>query len=682
MGAGGRKGGSVSAADKSGPQVLPDMRPKVAARRGQRGAKGGAQPHGDDDADIPGTLGPDCPATMLGVNGDDFYMLDSLYQLRRTGNKLDKGVLYSIFGHGWLDERFPMLGDNGEPKRNKFNQDHAQRAIIHACKAKGRIRIDDAERQRGSHVSRKGALVLHCGGQLLIAGEKGPRPEDGVRDPYLRKPGLYERLIFPLDDEVTAPAEPRDAATLGDAWECLDHLNGGGWNWRGPMKVRGHCGPAGDIDIYAWLVFCWIMSAKLCGALFRRPGLLVTGPTQQGKSTLLARIKDMIGEGWFISPEDPSEAGITAEMGKARIAVLLDELEGKDDDPGYIKRMYNLMLRSFDGGGKLRSSADQKAVKTELFSSFQGSSVLPPKMRAQERNRIIMVEIGVRVDAAKVYECPDWFAGIGPKLHRRLAEQWPRYAETLKAYEGEMAKRGHFGRERDCYATALACGDLALYDAAPPQVRAGELDRVAQIVDCIVPLIGTVRTENIDHPERAVAALMSSHLPSAGGQVQITVGQWIERAIVGLDCNEADWKLAKTTLAAHGMRLCNLKADHATSKAGIIELHDLETGYLCVAGPTHEGMAKLFKSGEFNQGRWPEALGRIVHVVRDAAGEEKGRMPAIKGKIPKIGGWQGACTLVPLAAFLDLADVSAMVRAAREEQGHFDEDREERGVKG
>lgn len=667
-------------AEDSGPQVLPDLRDKVAAKRGKKAAPAGAGERPvTREPDAGGALGPDCPAVPLGVNDETLYLLDELCQLRKVPPKLDKSMLYSLFGHGWLDQRFPSFNAVGEPLKNKFNQDHAQRAVIHACKAKGRIRIDDAERQRGSHVSRRGALVLHCGDQLVIAGEKGLRPEDGPREVYTRHPGLYERLIFPLDDEIMRPAPEDQAASLGEAWACLDHLDQGGWHWKGPVRICLGGDPAdgdgvsGDsIDVFAWLVFGWAMSAKVCGALFRRPALLVTGPTQQGKSTLLARLKDLIGEGWFISPEDPSEAGITAEMGKARIAVLLDELEGKEDDPAYIKRMYNLMLRSFDGGGKLRSSADQKAVKTELYSSFQGSSVLPPKMRPQERNRIIIAEIGARLDPARAYLCPDWFPGVGPKLHRRLAAQWHRYPATLKAYEGEMARRGSSGRERDCYATALACADLALFELAPDAAsEASKVPenpaRVAQIVACIVPLIGTLRTENIDHPERAMAALLSSHLPSPGGAVQQTVGQWIEKAIIALGSDDdSGWAQCKLQLASHGMRLCNLKPDHASSKAGVIELEDLASGYLAIAGPTHEGVAKIFKATEFNQGRWPEALSRVVHVITDASGKELGQMPAIKGKIPKIGGWQGACTLIPLAWFIDLYEISEQIRVARE----------------
>ncbi len=679
-----------------GPQVLPDLRDKVAARKsGKRKAEGERPddgrkpgPEPDDMTDRGGGgLGPDCPATILGVNGETLYILDDLFQLRKLAPKLDKSMMYSIFGHGWLDDRFPMRGPTGEPLKNKFNQDHAQRAIISACKAKGRISIEDAERQRGSHASRKGALILHCGDALVIAGEMTrsgaktgqPYGEASMNPVYTRMPGLYERLIFPLDNEIERPAD--EPASLEEAWAALDHINRGGWNWRGPTQVQldgDPDEPGASVDIYAWLVFGWAMSAKLCGALFRRPALLVTGPTQQGKSTLLARLKDLIGEGWFIAPEDPSEAGITAEMGKARIAVLLDELEGKDDDPGYIKRMYNLMLRSFDGGGKLRSSADQKAVKTELYSSFQGSSVLPPKMRPQERNRMIIAEIGVRLDPARNYECPDWFPAIGPRLHRRLAEQWPRYGATLKAYEGEMARRGSSGRERDCYATALACADLALFDQEPDQASEMGMShaapaRVRQLVAAIVPLIGTLRDQNIDHPERAVAALLSTHLPSPGGQVQQTVGQWIEKGIIALGTDDdSAWSLARTQLASHGMRLCNLKPDHATSKAGIIELADLGSGYLCIAGATHEAMIKIYKGTEFNQGRWPDALSRLVHVVRDAAGNEIGQMPAIKGKIPKIGGWQGACTLIPLAAFLDLVELSEQIAALRAaaELGH------------
>ena len=193
--------------------------------------------------------------------------------------------------------------------------------------------------------------------------------------------------------------------------------------------------------------------------------------------------------------------------------------------------------------------------------------------------------------------------------------------------------------------------------------------RVQEIVAAIVPLIGTLRTENIDHPERAMATLLSSHLPSSGGQVQQTVGQWIERGIIALGIDDdAGWTLARTQLASHGMRLCNLKPDHATSKAGIVEMNDLGTGYLCIAGATHEGMIRIFKASEFNQGRWPDALSRLVHVVRGERGEEIGQLPAIKGKIPKIGGWQGACTLIPLAAFLDLADLSEQIAFERDKQ--------------
>lgn len=691
---------------ESGPQVLADMRPKVAARKA--GSKAGAKPAGagkkpsgsepDRRADDGGgMLGPECPAVPLGVNDETLFLLDELCQLRKVPPKLDKSMLYSLFGHGWLDQHFPSYNQHGEVLPKKFNQDHAQRAVIQACKAKGRIRIDDAERQRGSHVSRKGALVLHCGDELLIAGERSTRDVGAVNPVYTRHPGLYERLIFPLDDELVRPSA--NAATAGEAWACLDHLNTGGWNWRGPTTIDLRDDP-GDLsapfDVFAWLVFGWTMSAKLCGALHRRPVLLVTGPTQQGKSTLLALLKLLIGEGWFISPEDPSEAGITAEMGKARIAVLLDELEGKDDDPAYIKRMYNLMLRSFDGGGKLRSSADQKAVKTELYSSFQGSAVLPPKMRTQERNRTIIAEIGVRADPARAYVLPDWMAEIGPKLHRRLAEQWPRYAATLAAYEGEMARRGSSGRERDCYATALACADLALFEAAPDaRSEAGKVPenpmRVAVIVAAIVPLIGTLRTENVDHPERAMAALLSAHLPSPGGKVQQNVGQWIERGLLALGSDdESAWTEAKLQLASHGMRLCQLTPDHAKSKAGVVALEDLKHGYLAIAGPTHEGMAKLFKATEFNQGRWPNALARIVHTVRDGEGRELGQMPAIKGKIPKIGGTNFPCTLVPLGWFIDLYEISQQIADLRAGKSERDSEREavatakrrERGIPG
>ena len=84
-------------------QVLPDMRGKVAARKSK--PRGAAPDRGEpDDMSDPtgGGLGPECPATILGVNGDEFYFLDSLFQLRVTTDKFDKGKLYSIFTSAWV----------------------------------------------------------------------------------------------------------------------------------------------------------------------------------------------------------------------------------------------------------------------------------------------------------------------------------------------------------------------------------------------------------------------------------------------------------------------------------------------------------------------------------------------------------------------------------------------------
>ena len=110
------------------------MRPKVAARKaaGKAGAstglaradKGRVKPEPDRRADEGGgALGPDCPAVPLGVNDETLYLLDELCQLRKVPPKLDKSMLYSLFGHGWLDTRFPSFNQQGEVLPKKFNQD-------------------------------------------------------------------------------------------------------------------------------------------------------------------------------------------------------------------------------------------------------------------------------------------------------------------------------------------------------------------------------------------------------------------------------------------------------------------------------------------------------------------------------------------------------------------------------
>lgn len=638
---------------------------------------GGDDPRGSGGAYDAMILAKECPFIPLGVTGEMHFVLDNLRQLRSVGPKLDKGIFYSLCGEqmGWLDEAFPMYKENGDVVKGKFNQDKAQRALIRACQSKGVIDLEHAERGRGSHLARNGALVFHCGNRLWIAGERmkarGKGAADGalgaVRGAYPTEPGLYQRIIFPTAGALPQPANA--AASTNEMWDLLlEHFNG--WNWQGPTQVSLDGNAQEECNIYAWLTFGWMISAMICGAIKRRPPLWITGPSKQGKSKIRDSMVSFLGEGWCVAHKDMSPVSIFQLLGKQRLPVLFDESEARDEDPAFMKNLLTVALLSFDGSSRARGTADHKGVTQEIYASMQMSSVLPPKMRPQDRNRMIMVDVGMLTPAmhAKGYREPAMVAALGPKARRRMCDRWSDFEAIYGAYETEMMARGYDGREIEAYVTVLACADIMLFDSVPV-IGADSDGRCKHIIDCLKPILGAAREDNEDHPELAVQHLLNSQLIAGGGEMTQSVSQWIWRAVIEDGVNDANERAHKL-LQAHGMRLCNLKAGHEASEGGVIAMNDIATAYLAVAGQAHPGIAKIFHNSEFNQGRHLPALRRLKYQELDANGLLIKLHETISNKKPKFGGHQSVSALVPLIALFDLKELSNEVRVARAAKGH------------
>lgn len=607
-------------------------------------------------------IGKDCPIVPLGVNGKTYYFLDELRQLIETSTKFDKGELTALFGQqvGWVDANFPMYNDKGEPKKNQFNQSTAQRALIIACQRKGLFDARDCVRGKGSHRGTLGELILHCGDQLLIAGEMSPTQRK-VQPPHWRETGLHGELIFPTGKKIQHPN--KGAATPKEMWTLLvDHFNS--WNWVGPRRVEllGE-----SCNIHAYLVFSWTMLAKVCGAVGFRPSLWVTGPTSAGKTGVHETLRDHIGKGWSLTSKDMTASWASQTLGHDRIPVLFDEAEPSAQTSAYHEQILQLAKLAYDGSSKGRGGADGKATTTEIHSCFQFSSVMVPPMKPEDRNRMIVVEVDKFPEGTPPYVQPEMVETLGPKATTRLAEQWHRFPETLKAYRGAMMGRNWSAREANTYGTVLAVGDLVLFDDVPDQPVPGDDgdSRIPHLLDCIEPMLVSSRAEGEDHPELCIKHLNSQRLPGVPGQQQETVAQWIIKAMVE-SVYPTPGRPVDRKLQSHGLKTVSLAEDHAkgNGQSGMTRLQGWQTGYLAIAGKTNQGVADLFKGSGFTHGGWARALERLKHKVLNDDGEEIGIIPAERNKRARFGGGAvEACVLVPLMALVGKEDVEEALKA-------------------
>jgi hypothetical protein len=108
-------------------------------------------------------------------------------------------------------------------------------------------------------------------------------------------------------------------------------------------------------------------------------------------------------------------------------------------------------------------------VSFTVRSSFAFLSINMPPLLSQDRSRLAMLELYDRpCDVA--LDVPALLAEarrLGPRLRRRLVDEWPRYPTTLQAYRAAPVALGHSPRAADQFDTLLARADLVLHNGQP-----------------------------------------------------------------------------------------------------------------------------------------------------------------------------------------------------------------------
>lgn len=403
----------------------------------------------------------------------------------------------------------------------------------------------------------------------------------------------------------------------GPAGEILALLKS--WHWKRP-----------DIDPY--LALGWIACAYLGGALKWRPLMWVTGDAGTGKSTLQEFFGGLLRDR-LLQSSDASAAGVWQTLNISSNAVAIDEGEPEEAGDRRMQAMIKFARQAASGGLILRGGADHVGSAFKARSCFLFSSILVPRLQAQDRSRFIVLELKPlkdKVGRVEKFGVPlDDMKRLGDGILARIAMNWWRWGETLATYRRALVNKGLTERAADLWGTDLAAADVLLFDIF------GLEERAAGWGDKIV-------AQKLHHFGSEVEAdaffecldEILSHVPEyLRGGVKVRVDSLIREVF-------AAKTLPDGSLNAEEMGQAE-KAERALANCGLrvtFGLKNMPVAALAVAS-SGQGIAKVFNGTKWAGGVWVQSLARNTKARR--------------GKVRIGGGSPRPCVLLPIAEIID-----------------------------
>lgn len=585
----------------------------------------------------------DAPMVPLGTLDGTLFVLDFAGQLRGVTAECRNGEMQLLCGGDrWLRKVWPLYGPpdraTNKPTIKGFDHKKAQTALITSCAKLGIFNPAGRTRGRGAHEGPDGELLMHGGDEVWRSAWKyGGR----MQRPVSHATGKIGKLIFPTAEALDPPADA--AATVEVAEELLDLLRE--WRWTDPIMPE--------------LVLSWVVCALVGGALGWRPHLWVVGPSGAGKSTLQNEvIRKLVGD-WGVSTEDASEAGLRQTLNQDTLAVMFDEFEPDENNALVMQKVLKLVRGSSSGSETVRGSADHKAAKFVAKSCFLFSSIQYVAMVSQDRNRMAIVQLSpIPKDKEKI-RLPATLATWGPMLRRRWLEQWPRWRDTLAAYQHEMFRQGFSAREQDTYGTLLAASDMMLFNGTPDPINLSEESyRVQERVTLLAPILDRARGESEGSNERCKMHLGSYRLRDIGKDDQRMVSRWLGLATRDYINGFVQGSRAAEKLLQYGIRIVSPPDDETSESAGSVPKASEQPHHwhVAIAPKDFTGTAEIFHKTEWQNGIWIQSLA--------------GLSGARSGKKCRFGGAGSARGVtVPITHFIDVDEEQRAASKQKDDEG-------------
>jgi hypothetical protein len=411
-------------------------------------------------------LPADCPVTPVGYNSTTCYFLNPHRQLiEMTKGQFGAEGIRLLFGsrQDWLWGAFPKYSEKTH-EQTGWKADQAAETLIKAAMDKGTFDTAEMIRGMGGWRGEAGELVLHCGSEVLLAGES---LQPGFVQGYLYAAGVASQKPAPLpadDAEARRASEAIERVlAMFDSYNWLDGPGDGG-----DIEASEARCFAADVDgsghkLASLLVLGWLAGSRLGAALDFRSLMWITGDAGAGKTTLQRIIMAMTGKD-MVQSSDTTGAGVYSAVGHSSRPVMIDEAE-PDPFKSKMKDLISLARQAATGGKIRRGSSNHQAVYFEAKSAFLFSSIIIPPMQNSDISRFCILDLGPLGKRKPLNLDPAQLAYAGRVMLRRLIDGWARWDETLQAYRAALMEQGHDPRGADQFGALLAACDLMRGDA-------------------------------------------------------------------------------------------------------------------------------------------------------------------------------------------------------------------------
>lgn len=412
-----------------------------------------------------------CPVTPLGklatLSGTTYFFLDTLGEVAVLAENAGKGNIASLFSGRpmYLPWAWPRIAKAGKGWAVKgWEADEARNDLFAACAYMGTFDLEDRVRGRGAWRDEAGGLIYHAGDAILIEGKWRP-------------PGAHGRFIYPGRPKIGRPWPRYEAEGEGSPGDTL-YQGLQSWNWERPL-------------LDPRLALGWVVLAMVGGALEQRPVGYVVGTEGAGKSTL-QKLFRLLMNGALLATSNTTQAGIYQKVKQDSVAVLVDEMEAKEDTRTTDK-ILELARVAYSGDKMQRGGKDGVGQEFSVNSSFLMSSIAMPPVDAQDASRMAVLMLRERVKAATVdgVKPVDILTSLGLKDGKKVSEigrqllgrlvVWfqhdegrPRWDRLIDAFRGALIDSGHSDRAADTFGTLAAGYHAAMRDTLPEAAELAE----------------------------------------------------------------------------------------------------------------------------------------------------------------------------------------------------------------
>jgi len=493
------------------------------------------------------------PFKILGSNDGCFYYMpdEDLQLVRLTAEQHSQANLIALAPLIWWEDTF------GNKKGVDWNA--ARNFMFRVSKSKG---IYDAKKLRGCGTwFDNGRVVQHNGNMLIVDGL-----QYNIED-------FKTQYIY----NASYPIESTQADPLSNT-ESIKFLN----------LCRM---PSWEKPISGTILAGWCAIAPICGALYWRPHVWLTGSSGTGKTWLSDNIiKPALGHTSMNAQSNTTEAGIRQWLGINAFPVVLDETEGEDRKARErLQSVLELMRQasSETGAPIVKGSSHGNAIEFKIRSCFCLSSVGVNIHQKADASRITILSLKKPHPADAV----DFFdeivnaslfldAEYCASLRVRAIKLIPAILKNSRTFGKAVATK--FGNQRigDQYGTLIA-GAFALtseneisYEDAVKWIELQDWTEQSSI-------------EGLADEERCLNRIMEH-----------TLSYMVDRD-----------KLEKTVSEILYTQDISASASNALERIGI-KYEETDDGRMIIISDTHAGVQNILKNSE-HENNWSRILKRF-----------------------------------------------------------------------